>query len=197
MIDIRKRLWFNSSNVHAGAVAQQRSRAKTSQRIKVMPNNAGAVDATPTRKVLHLQYIDSDGKSRTDSYDVPMDVTDAELNALSAALGATTNASLWNIGYTNWFATGSASIDDADDLTNDSVKDNVVILFKNASNLSFDFFIPANLETVTMVPGTENPDMTTTEAAALIAAIEAIWSGYTAYSARFSERSQKNRAVKL
>jgi len=161
-----------------------------------MPNNAGTVDGTPTRKILHLQYIDSEGKPRTDSYDVPNDVTDAELNALSAAIGDVTNASLWNIGYTNWFATGIAQKSDADDLTNDSVADNVVILMKNATNLSFDFFVPANLETTTMVAGTENPDPTTTEMLALVAAIQAIWGGYSPSSYRFTERRQKNRAVK-
>jgi len=162
-----------------------------------MPNNAGAVDATPTRKILHLQFIDSEGKPRTDSYDVPNDVTDAEMNALTLALGATTNASLWNVGYTNWFSTGVPLKADADDLTNDSVYDNIVFLLKNATNDSFDFFIPANLETVTMIAGTENPDPTTTEMLALIAAIEAIWGGYSAFSVRFSERKNVNRAVKI
>lgn len=161
-----------------------------------MPNDAGAVDATPTRKVLHLQYIDSEGKPRTDSYELPSDVTDAELNALSAAIGAVTNASLWNIGYTNWFSTGFGSKADADDLTNDSVMDNVVILLKNAAGLSFDFFVPANLEPATMVPNTENPDPTTTEMGALVAALGAIWSGYSPASYRFTERRKKNRAVK-
>lgn len=162
-----------------------------------MPNNAGAVDATPTRKIYHLSYIDSEGKLRTDSYDVPSGVTDAELNALTAAVGAVTNASLYAIGVTNWFATGVAQKSDADDLTNDSVKDNLVILMKNAVNDSFDFFVPANLETVTMVAGTENPDPATTEMAALFAALETIHGGYTAYSVRFTERRQKNRSVKV
>lgn len=163
-----------------------------------MPNDAGAVDATPTRRIIHLQYIDSEGKPRTDSYDVPIaDVTDAEINALVAAVGATTNASLWNVGYTNWFATGVPQKSNADDLTNDSVFDNLVFLMKNVSNDAFDFFVPANLETVTMVPGTENPDPNTTEMLALIAAVEALWSGYNAVSVRFTERSNKNRAVKI
>lgn len=162
-----------------------------------MPNQAGAVDATPTRKILHLQYIDSEGKPRTDSYDVPSDVTDAELNTLAAAQGAVTNASLWNIGVTNWYSTGVPQKSDADDLTNDSVYDNIVFLMKNAAGQSFDYYIPANLETVTMVAGTENPDPTTTEMLALIAAIEAIWGGYTAFSVRFTERTNKNRAVKI
>lgn len=161
-----------------------------------MPNQAGAVDATPTRKIVHLRYIDSEGKIRTDSYDAPNDVLDAELNTLTGAVGALTNASLFEIGVTNWFATGVAQKSDADDLTNDSVKDNVVILMKNASNDSFDFFIPANLETASMVAGTENVDPTTTEMADLLAAIAAIWSGYAPYSYRFTERRQKNRSIK-
>lgn len=161
-----------------------------------MPNNAGAVDATPTRRIVHLQYIDTEGKPRTDSYDIPVATTDASLNALSAAVGAMTNASLWNIGVTNWYSTGVGLKSDADDLTNDSVKDNVVILLKDAANDSFDFFIPANLETVSMVAGTENPDPTTTEFLALIAALDAIWTGHSPYSYRFTERRNKNRAIK-
>jgi len=68
---------------------------------------------------------------------------------------------------------------------------------KTATKDSFDFFIPANLETVTMVAGTENPAAATTEMAALIAALEAIHGGYSAYSVRFTERRQKNRSIKV
>lgn len=162
-----------------------------------MPSTAGVVDTTPTRKILHLQYIDSEGKPRTDSYDLPNDVTDAEMNALTAAMGAVTNANLWNIGYTNWYASGVGLKADADDLTNDSVFDNVVILMKNAANLSFDFYIPANLETTTMVEDTENPDPNTTEMGALFAALQAIWGGYSPFSVRFTERKHINKAVKV
>lgn len=164
----------------------------------VMPNDAGTVDTTPTRRIVHLSFIDSEGKLRTDSYDIPGTTPDAEINALAAAIGAVTNASLWQIGYTNWFATSTPSKANADDLTNDSVFDNVVILLKDPALADgLDFFIPANLETVTMVAGTENPDPATTEMLALLAAIEAIWSSYAPVSIRFSERKNKNRSVKL
>lgn len=162
-----------------------------------MPNDAGAVDATPTRKVVHLVYIDSDGKPRTDSYDIPVDVLDADLNALSAAVGAITNASLWQIGYTNWFATGLPSKENADDSTNDSVMDNLVILLKTlTSPVGFDFFVPANLEGTSMVLGTENPDPLTAEMVALVDALELVWPAYQPISYRFSERRKKNRAIK-
>lgn len=162
-----------------------------------MPNQAGVVDATPTRKVLHLQYIDSEGKVRTDSYDFPDGTTDAELNALTAAVGDVTNASLFAIGYTNWYATGVAQKSDAVDSTNDSVMDNVVILMKNSTNQSFDFFIPANNEATTMVEDTENVNTTSTEMSALMAALEAIFGGYVAYAARFTERRKKNRSTRI
>jgi len=161
-----------------------------------MPNNSGAVDITPTRRVLHLQYIDSDEGVRTDSYDIPVATTDAALNALTAALGLTTNASLWNVGYTNWFATGQPQTTDADDLTNDSIKDNVVMLFKNATNLAFDFFIPANLEPATMIAGTENVDKTNPLIADVVTAVEAIWGGYAVVSYRFTQRRKKNRSTR-
>jgi len=162
-----------------------------------MPNNAGAVDATPTRRIVHLSYVDSDGKPRTDSYDIPIATTDAALNALTAAAGGVTNASLWAIGVTNWFTTGVALKTDAVDEPNDSVMDNVVLLMKNAAGLSFDFFIPANDEGVTMVDGTEDVNLTSTDIGDLITALVGIWSGYEAYSARFSERSKKNRSQRF
>ena len=162
-----------------------------------MPYDAGVIDATPTRKIIHFSFIDSEGKPRTDSYDIPVVATDAELNTLAATLGAVTNASEWQVGVTNWFATGTPSKANADDLTNDSVKDNVAILLKTVSSpVGFDFFIPANLESATMVAGTENPDPTTAEMVALLAAIEAVWPSYAPISYRFTERRNKNRAVK-
>ena len=161
-----------------------------------MPNDAGAVDATPTRKIYHLQYIDSDGQVRTDSYDAPNDVSDAELNALAAAVGAATNASLYNIGVTNWFQVGVPQKSNADDLTNDSVHDNIVILMKNTANQAFDFFIPANLESATMVAGTTNPDPDNLLMQAVADALINIHGGFIPVSYRFSERAKKNRAVR-
>jgi len=162
-----------------------------------MPFDAGVVDATPTRRIVHFQYIDSEGKPRTDSYDVSAATTDAQINALSVALGAITNASLWNVGYTNWYAVEPAQKGNAVDETNDSVYDNLVILMKDAINNSFDFYVPANNEAVSMVADTENPDPTTTEMVALFAAIDGIWNSYIPFSVRYTERKNTNKAVKL
>lgn len=163
-----------------------------------MPFDAQIIDATPTRKILHCSYIDSDGKERTDSYDIPADsavATDAELNTLTAELGALSNASLYAVGVTEWFQAAPPSKLNAIDATNDSVKDNVVILFKDVANNGFDLFVPANVEADTMVEGTENPDPAKLQD--LINAANAVWATYDPISVRFTERKLKNRATKL
>jgi hypothetical protein len=163
-----------------------------------MPDNAGTiVSATPLKRVFHLQYIDSEGKPRTDSYEIPTGATDAQLNTLVNAVGAITNANLWNVGITGWWMGGIPTKTLAVDATNDSVKDNLVLLMKTVTNTDpFDFFVPANNEVASMVAGTENPDPTTVEMIALIAAIEAVWAFHEPISYRFSERRLKNKAVK-
>jgi len=163
-----------------------------------MPFDAQIIDATPTRKVLHCRYIDSDGQDRTDSYDVPTDsavATDAELNALTAELGALSNASLYAVGVTQWFQAAPPSKLNAFDATNDSVEDNIVILFKDVANNGFDLFVPANVEADTMVEGTVNPDQTKLQD--LINAANNVWATYDPVSLRFTERRKKNRSVKL
>lgn len=159
-----------------------------------MPFNAGIVDTSPVRRVLHFQFIDSEGKPRTDSYDIPNAATDAEINAFATETGERSNASLWNVGYTNWFYIAQPSKGDADDETNDSVMDNVVGLLKPLVGDGQDVYIPANNEAATMVAGTENPDPTLL--ADWITAANALFGGEMV-SVRFSERSLKNKAVKL
>lgn len=161
-----------------------------------MPFNAGVVDPTPTRRVVHFQFMDSDGKTRTDSYDILPATTDAAINAVAGELGAKSNATLYNVGYTNWYQVDIPSVADATDETNDSVQDNIVMLFKNpATNQAVDFFIPANNEGFTMVPNTENPDPALL--VDLVGFVEAmLGAGYDIASYRFSERKQKNRAIK-
>lgn len=159
-----------------------------------MPFDGGIIDATPVRRVLHLQFIDSEGKVRTDSYDVVGAATDAELNTFAAETGERSNASLWNVGVTNWFYLAQPSKANAVDETNDSVYDNIVMLIKPLVGDGQDVFIPAPNEAATMVADTENPSELLL--ADWITAANAVIDG-SAVSVRFSERRKKNRAVKL
>lgn len=159
-----------------------------------MPFNGGIVDATPVRRVLHFQFVDSEGKPRTDSYDILPGATDAEINTFAAETGALSNASLWNVGITSWFYIGQPSKANALNLTNDSVKDNIAALIKPLVGDGQDIYIPANNEALTMVPGTENPDPALLED--WLVAASAVIEG-EAVSVRMSERSLKNKAVKL
>jgi hypothetical protein len=159
-----------------------------------MPFDGGIVDATPVRRVLHLQFIDSEGKPRTDSYDIVGAATDAEINTFAAETGERSNASLWNVGVTNWFYLAQPSKANAVDETNDSVADNIVLFVKPLVGDGTDVFIPAPNEAATMVAGTENPSELLL--ADWITAANAIIDG-SAISVRFTERRQKNKAVKL
>lgn len=161
-----------------------------------MPFDAGIIDASPDRVILTLSYIDVNGQPRTDSYDVPAATTDAELNAFAAAQGAASNASLWSVQKTTVFAPAPPSKSNATDSVDDSVKDNIVVLFKNNANLAVDVFVPAPLEEE-LIAGTVNPDPTNTLLAAVISTAEAIWDAYNPVSVRYTERRQKNRATKL
>lgn len=158
-----------------------------------MPNNAGTVDATPTKRQVSLSFIDVNGQLRTDTYLIPTATTDAELNALAAAIGAKTNASLYAIGYTNWFQTGVPSKANATDAVDDSVKDNIVLLFGDIAGNSQDWFLPAPIE-ATLVTGTVNPDPT--ELADIVTAVDALSGAMQVKSYRYTERRMKNRSVK-
>lgn len=159
-----------------------------------MPYDAGVVDATPVRRVLHFQFIDSNGKPRTDSYELPAAATDAEINLFATETGERSNASLWNVGITSWFYLGQPSKSNADAAVNDSIKDNIVALIKPLTGEGVDVYIPANNEAATMVAGTENPSPILL--ADWITAANAVFNG-EAVSVRMSERSLKNKSVKL
>lgn len=161
-----------------------------------MPFDGGIIDTSPDRIVLSLSYIDTNGQPRTDSYEMPLDVTDAEMNAFAVAMGAATNASLWGVQKSTIFAPSPPSKANAVAAVDDSVKDNIVILYKNNANLSVDLFIPAPLE-AELIAGTVNPDPANALVIAVMAAADAIWTSYNAISLRYTERRKKNRATKL
>ena len=163
------------------------------QKENIMPFNAGVIDATPTRRIVHFSYIDVNGQERTDSYDILSTITDAQLNLLATALGEASNASLWAVSYTNQFIVAPPSKANAVNAVDDSVRDNIVILEKNTNNDAFDVFIPAPLESL-LVTGTLNPDPA--QMVDLIAAIDGVWAAYFQVSYRYSERAKKNKAVK-
>lgn len=158
-----------------------------------MPNDAGIVDATPTKRQVTLSFIDVNGQLRSDTYIIPAATTDAELNALAAAIGAASNASLYAISYTNTFQVGNPSVANATDAVDDSVKDNIVLLYGDIGGNSQDFFVPAPIESL-LVAGTLNPDPTAL--AAVVAALDAVTGAMEVKSYRYSERRKKNRAVR-
>lgn len=159
-----------------------------------MPYDAGVVDGTPTRKRVSLSYIDINGQIRTDSYDVDLDSTNAEIAAFAAEMGALSNASLYDVQVVDHYATGTPSKGNAVVGADDSVKDNAVMLMKTVSNQAFDIFVPAPDESTLLQSGTVNPNPVGFET--LLDTIAPIRAGYSVVSYRYSERSKKNKAIK-
>lgn len=160
-----------------------------------MPFDAGIIDASPDRTIISLSFIDANGQVRTDSYDVPVATTDAELNAFAQAIGAASNSSLWAVQKSTVFAPTPPSLANAVDDVHVSVKDNIVLLYKNNANLAVDVFIPAPVLDE-LVPSTTNPDPLNELIIAVVAASDAVWDAFAIVSYRFTERKKKNRAVK-
>jgi hypothetical protein len=162
----------------------------------VMPSTAGVIDSTPTRRLIHLSYIDVNEQVNTDSYEILASATDAQLNTFVAKMGAASNANLWRVAVTNEFAPTIGLKADAVDAVDDSVKDNIVILYKaTTGSQAFDLYVPAPVEAM-LVAGTLNPNPTATEFSELIAAADAVFSSYNRKSYRYSEHRKKNKVTR-
>lgn len=158
-----------------------------------MPSTAGTVDVSPTRRVLHLSYVDFNGKPRTDSYDIPPAALDAEINEFVTTMGALTNANLWRVAYTNEYTTGVGLASEAVNAPDDSVMDNIVILMKNSPTGGIDVFVPAPLASL-IIDGTEDVDTASGILGDMTGAFFDLVGGYVPFSYRYTERRKKNRA---
>lgn len=157
---------------------------------------AGTVDGTGSYKHVSISFIDVSGDQRTISADVATTVTDAQVEALVAALQAASQASIWRVGVEMVYA-GDDDLSNATSGSRDSVFDNVAVRFKNAAtNIGITNYIPAP-DPAIMVADSDQVDPTSTELAAVFTAWLATMSGYSVKSARYSERREINQAVKF
>lgn len=156
-----------------------------------MPRTVPTIDGSGQRKEISVRYIDSDGKRRSDSWEVDQAATDAQIEAAIAAAAALSNASIWRVDVSQVYQ-GAMSAANALNVVNDSVMDNLVLLFKNAvTNDGRDFFVPAPVETV-MVSGTEIVNNQAPLYTAFRDALDAMLNNYSPVTVRFSERRRKN-----
>lgn len=156
---------------------------------------APTVDGTPNYQTVSFTWYDYTGDQRTDTYPIDTTATSAEIEALAVALQAASNGTLWKIQVSqNYNSVGSKT--NAIEEVWENVKDNVTILYKNAQNNGDDFFIPSPINAM-FVEGTENIDPANAVFGAVLTAIDAIKTSYSAVSARLSHRKQIGKRVGL
>lgn len=162
-----------------------------------MPNNAPDVTGTATGKQVSYHFIDSSGDKRTVSVRVGATATNAQIQALADALGDASNASLYEVSITNLYGVVPVT-GDAVDASRPSAYSNIVLLYKNPAGDSANLFIPAPIEAM-FDAGSDNPNLGATELTAVdsagMALIATRYSGVTAVSARYTERTEINSKV--
>ena len=161
-----------------------------------MARTAPAINGTPIYKTLSLSWIDASGDLRTDTIQLPVAATDAQMEAIANTVEDVSNASLYKITVGEVY-NSIADKDDAVDAVKDSVYDNLVILAKTALNASSRVFIPAP-EGALFVPGTDQIDPSNADLAAVLAAmLAALGVTYDVVSIRYTERREINESVKI
>lgn len=156
---------------------------------------APTVNGTPTFKRVSVTYMDASGDVRSVAYPIGNADTDAEIEALIAALQTGSQASIFKVTvedvYNSVGDQGNASSG-----SRDSVYDNVAVLGKSAANLSRNFFLPAP-DGAIMLGTVDQIDPASTELAAIFTAWLALSSGFSIVSARYTERREINQKVPI
>lgn len=160
-----------------------------------MPRTAPTVDGTGNYRRLVLKYVDADGEKRSDSYQISEGATDAQIEALVAAVGAATNANVYRVEVITVYNAQPLK-SSAVDAVRMSVHDNIVSLWKDTANNSRDFFVPSPVQG-NFVPGTVNPEPTGVLGDVLDAVNNVFESAFSPISVRFTERREKNAAIPL
>jgi len=162
-----------------------------------MPRTAPTVDGAPTLKKLSIRWQDFSGDQRSDSIDIDAAITNVEIEALVAAVGAISNAELYAVNVTEVYQVVPDSAN-ATNAPSDSVYDNIVVQGKNATNISKRGFIPAPTKGTIMVGGTDQIDPTSVPLATYLTALLAILgAGYNIVGARYTERREINEQVRF
>jgi len=147
---------------------------------------APTVDGSPTFQTVSVTVYDYTGEQRTDSYQIEADATSAEIEAFVAGLQACSNATIWKVKVGQVYnSVGDPS--NADEVVWEEASSNIVLLEKDDTNNSQDWYVPAPLNDL-FLEGTENIDPSNVTLGALMTAILALKDGFSFVSARFTSR---------
>jgi hypothetical protein len=147
---------------------------------------APTVNGTPTFKRVSVTVYDYTGEQRTDSYQLDAAATNVQIEAFVAALQAVTNGSIWRVIVGEVYnSVGDPS--NADEEVWEEQSANLVLLAKNSTNQSQDWYVPAPVNAM-FLEGTENIDPANANLGTLMTAILVLRSGFSFVSARFTSR---------
>lgn len=171
--------------------------ASQARKRNTMARTAPTVGGTPVYVTVSFRWIDASGDVRTDSINVlPAQATNANIEAMAAALGLISNADLYEVQVSQRY-TAVADSSNAVDAPKDSAFDAIVVQAKNNLGESKRMFIPAP-EAGNFISGTDEIDPTETDlAAALAAYVNLLPAGYSLVGARYTERREVNTQVKF
>jgi len=160
-----------------------------------MARTAPTYSGTPTYVVVSFRWIDANGGLTSTSYVTTLArASVANVEAAAVALGAASNANLYDIVMEQHTSAASASKLAAADESRESVNDYIVTLQRdNATRQTQDVYIPAPLDAL-LVAGTNDPDLDNTEYQAVNTAFDALLpAGFVPISVRFSEHKKVNK----
>lgn len=147
---------------------------------------APTIDGSETFKAVSVTMYDYTGEQRTDTYRLDADSTEVEIEAFIAALQAGMNGTIWRVKVADVYnSVGDPS--NAIEEVWEEASANVVLLAKNVSDDSIDFYIPSPINDM-FIEATENIDPADATLAAILAAILPMKAGFSFVSARFTSR---------
>lgn len=144
---------------------------------------------------LTLTWYDYTGDQRSDSYRMDSDSTPAEIEAFAAAMQACSNGTLWRIGVSEVYNSVGDSSNALEEVW-ENAQDNLLFLFKDASDNGFNIFIPSPMESL-FIDATEELDPTNADIIAVLAATLPLKAGYSVVSGRMSHRRQIGKKVNI
>jgi hypothetical protein len=162
-----------------------------------MPRSAPNLNlGTPDRWKVSVRFIDATGDLRSESQLYTTLPTDANIDAMVDALGAQSNADIYEVAVEHVYASvGDSS--NATNATRASVSQNLVFLAKNPAGDSRNLFVPAPVEACFITSTDEIDPANALTIATLAAWVNMLPAGFGIVSGRFTGRREKNKAVKI
>lgn len=162
-----------------------------------MPYDAPDVSvAAASLRRLTFRYIDISGDKIAHSIQVAPTVTPAQIQALGAALGALTNASLYEVHINDVWATVPSASNAVDATKSNSVFDAIVMQYKNSVNQGERIYAPAPI-VAAFQADTDSVDPAATEVDNLQTAADVILTSYTLIGYRYNEKREINSQVRV